>query len=114
MVATKVLSPTWTDLSSTANVSSPEWYRPRVNRHIGLVCAGDVRPPSAHALGRDSWLYFSGQLISRVGGSFALFALPLLVFKLTHSPTSLAVMAAGRAHAPRPRCPSQPTPERYG
>ena len=42
-------------------------------------------------LGRDFWLYFSGQLISQVGSSFTLFALPLLVFKLTHSATNLAL-----------------------
>jgi predicted MFS family arabinose efflux permease len=45
-------------------------------------------------LGRDFWLYFSGQLISQVGSSFTLFALPLLVFKLTHSATNLALTTA--------------------
>jgi len=51
-----------------------------------------VRPQ--HTLGRDFWLYFSGQLISQVGSSFTLFALPLLVFKLTHSATNLALTTA--------------------
>lgn len=46
------------------------------------------------SLGRDFWLYFSGQLISQVGSSFTLFALPLLVFKLTHSATNLAITTA--------------------
>jgi predicted MFS family arabinose efflux permease len=46
------------------------------------------------SLGRDFWLYFSGQLISQVGSSFTLFALPLLVFKLTHSATNLALTTA--------------------
>jgi predicted MFS family arabinose efflux permease len=45
-------------------------------------------------LGRDFWLYFSGQLISQVGSSFTLFALPLLVFKLTGSATNLALTTA--------------------
>jgi Transmembrane secretion effector len=45
-------------------------------------------------LGRDFWLYFSGQLVSQVGSSFTLFALPLLVFKLTHSATNLALTTA--------------------
>ena len=45
-------------------------------------------------LGRDFWLYFAGQLISQVGSSFTLFALPLLVFKLTHSATNLALTTA--------------------
>jgi Transmembrane secretion effector len=43
------------------------------------------------SLGRDFWLYFSGQLISQVGTSFTFFALPLLVFELTHSATNLAI-----------------------
>jgi hypothetical protein len=51
-----------------------------------------VRPQ--RTLGRDFWLYFSGQLISQVGSSFTLFALPLLVFKLTHSATNLALTTA--------------------
>jgi predicted MFS family arabinose efflux permease len=50
--------------------------------------------PGRHTLGRDFWLYFSGQLISQVGSSFTLFALPLLVFKLTHSATSLGLTTA--------------------
>jgi Transmembrane secretion effector len=45
-------------------------------------------------LGRDFWFYFGGQLISQVGSSFTLFALPLLVFKLTHSATNLALTTA--------------------
>lgn len=51
-------------------------------------------PPQRHTLGRDFWFYFSGQLISQVGSSFTLFALPLLVFKLTHSATSLGLTTA--------------------
>jgi predicted MFS family arabinose efflux permease len=47
-----------------------------------------------NTLGRDFWLYFGGQLISQVGSSFTLFALPLLVFKLTHSATNLALTTA--------------------
>ena len=46
------------------------------------------------ALGRDFWLYFSGQAVSQLGGSFTLFAMPLLVFRLTHSATSLALTTA--------------------
>src|ERR1700678_901654 len=42
-------------------------------------------------LGRDFWLYFSGQAVSQLGASFTTFALPLLVFKLTHSATNLAL-----------------------
>jgi MFS family permease len=46
------------------------------------------------SLGRDFWLYFGGQLTSQVGSSFTLFALPLIVFKLTHSATNLALTTA--------------------
>lgn len=55
-----------------------------------------MTPPARRrrTLGRDFWLYFSGQLISQVGSSFTLFALPLLVFKLTHSATNLALTTA--------------------
>ncbi len=42
-------------------------------------------------LGRDFWIYFAGQTLSELGGSFTLFALPLLVYKLTHSATNLAI-----------------------
>jgi Na+/melibiose symporter-like transporter len=45
-------------------------------------------------LGRDFWFYFSGQAVSQLGGSFTNFALPLLVFKLTHSATNLALTTA--------------------
>jgi Transmembrane secretion effector len=53
------------------------------------------RPPArAHRLGRDFWLYFTGQGISQLGSSFTTFALPLLVFRLTRSATSLAISTA--------------------
>ncbi|HET9125855.1 MAG TPA: MFS transporter [Solirubrobacteraceae bacterium] len=49
------------------------------------------RPPGARGLGRDFWVYFAGQTLSQLGGSFTLFALPLLVYRLTHSATNLAL-----------------------
>lgn len=42
-------------------------------------------------LGRDFWLYFGGQVGSQLGSKFTLFALPLVVYKLTGSPTNLAL-----------------------
>lgn len=45
-------------------------------------------------LGRDFWIYFTGQTTSQVGSSFTNFVLPLLVFKLTGSPTNLALTTA--------------------
>ena len=44
--------------------------------------------------GRDFRLYFASQVVSQVGTSFTQFALPLLVFKLTGSPTNLAITTA--------------------
>lgn len=42
----------------------------------------------------DFWLYFGGQLISTIGSAFTYFALPLLVYKLSGSPTDLALTMA--------------------
>lgn len=42
----------------------------------------------------DFWLFFVGQTASNLGTSFTLFALPLLVFKLTRSPVNLAITTA--------------------
>jgi hypothetical protein len=44
--------------------------------------------------GRDFRLYFFSQVVSQLGTSFTQFALPLLVFKLTGSPTNLALTTA--------------------
>jgi MFS family permease len=45
-------------------------------------------------MGRDFRLYFTSQVVSQLGTSFTQFALPLLVFKLTGSPTNLALTTA--------------------
>jgi MFS family permease len=45
-------------------------------------------------LSGDFGLFWAGQTISNLGSSFTLFALPLLVFKLTGSPLNLGVTAA--------------------
>src|SRR5215470_6452342 len=42
----------------------------------------------------DFWTFFVGQAASNLGTSFTLFALPLLVFKLTGSPLNLAIATA--------------------
>jgi MFS family permease len=42
----------------------------------------------------DFWTFFVGQTSSNLGTSFTLFALPLLVFKLTGSPLNLAITTA--------------------
>ncbi len=40
---------------------------------------------------RDFWLFFGGETISNLGSSFTLFALPLLVYRLTDSALNLAL-----------------------
>lgn len=42
----------------------------------------------------DFWTFFVGQTASNLGTSFTLFALPLLVYKLTRSPLNLAITTA--------------------
>jgi MFS family permease len=77
----------------------PDLQRQGFAAHDGLygVRMGSPPPTSDAAAGgrarpgRDFWLYFSGQAVSQLGGSFTTFALPLLVFKLTHSATNLAL-----------------------
>jgi MFS family permease len=56
---------------------------------------------TAEETGRRSWLlsgdfgrFWLGQTISNLGSSFTLFALPLLVFKLTGSPINLGITTA--------------------
>lgn len=48
----------------------------------------------ATGLGRDFWIYFTGQGVSQLGSSFTAFALPLLVYELTRSATNLALTMA--------------------
>src|SRR5215469_7742140 len=42
----------------------------------------------------DFWKYWTGQTISNLGSSITLFALPLLVYKLTGSAVNLGISAA--------------------
>jgi MFS family permease len=43
---------------------------------------------------QDFWKFLTGQTISVLGSAFSGFALPLLIFQLTHSPLSLAIATA--------------------
>ncbi len=43
---------------------------------------------------RDFWLFFVGETISNLGSSFTLFAMPLLVYRLTHSSLNLGLSTA--------------------
>jgi MFS family permease len=47
--------------------------------------------PDRRGLGRDFSIYFSAQVASQFGSSFTLFALPLVVYRLTGSATNLAL-----------------------
>ena len=54
----------------------------------------DPASTRVRGLGGDFWRFWVGQTISNLGSSFTLFALPLLVFKLTGSPLSLGLIMA--------------------
>src|SRR2546426_10991670 len=48
----------------------------------------------ASRLNSDFWKYWTGQTISNLGSSITLFALPLLVYKLTGSAINLGITTA--------------------
>jgi MFS family permease len=50
--------------------------------------------PAKHRLSADFWKFWSGQTISNLGSSITLFALPLLVYKLTGSALNLGISTA--------------------
>lgn len=47
-----------------------------------------------HKPSSDFWKFWLGQTISNLGSSFTIFALPLLVFNITHSAFDLAIVSA--------------------
>jgi predicted MFS family arabinose efflux permease len=47
-----------------------------------------------HKLSLDFWKFWSGQTISNLGSSFTQWAVPLLVYKLTHSAVNLGIATA--------------------
>jgi MFS family permease len=51
-------------------------------------------PQSTSRLNSDFWKYWTGQTISNLGSSVTLFALPLLVYKITGSALNLGITAA--------------------
>ncbi len=54
----------------------------------------DPAAASERGLGGDFWKFWAGQTASNLGGSFTLFALPLLVYQLTGSALSLGLATA--------------------
>jgi MFS family permease len=59
-----------------------------------LQGASSATPAPKHRLSRDFWTFWTGQTVSNLGTSFTLFALPLLVYKLTGSAVNLAITTA--------------------
>lgn len=56
--------------------------------------ANSTNSKQAGRLNTDFWKYWTGQTISNLGSSITLFALPLLVFKLTGSALNLGITTA--------------------
>jgi MFS family permease len=54
----------------------------------------DGMPSASGRLSGEFWKFWTGQTISNLGTSFTLFALPLLVYKLTGSALNLAITTA--------------------
>lgn len=59
-----------------------------------MSASATVAPTPKQRLGRDFWVFFTGQTLSNLGTSFTNFALPLIVFKLTGSALNLAITSA--------------------
>src|SRR5213082_1673228 len=59
-----------------------------------LQGTSSATPAPKHRLSRDFWTFWTGQTISNLGSSITLFALPLLVYKLTGSALNLGISAA--------------------
>ena len=59
-----------------------------------MTSASMSASPRKQRLGPDFWKFWTGQTISNLGSSITLFALPLIVFNLTHSALNLGISAA--------------------
>jgi predicted branched-subunit amino acid permease len=59
--------------------------------HHATLAPPTRRDHPRHQRARDFWLFLGGETISNLGTSFTLFALPLLVFRLTGSALNLAL-----------------------
>lgn len=53
-----------------------------------------IETGKSRGLSLDFWKFWTGQVISVLGTSFSTFAVPLLIFKLTHSAVNLALTMA--------------------
>jgi MFS family permease len=61
-----------------------------VVEHERLEC----NVPPADRMSRDFWKFWIGQTVSNLGSSFTQWAVPLLVFRLTHSAVNLGIATA--------------------
>jgi MFS family permease len=59
-----------------------------------MAFSANAAPAAKQRLGRDFWVFFTGQTLSNLGTSFTNFALPLIVYKLTGSALNLAITSA--------------------
>ena len=59
-----------------------------------MATNGNGTAVPARKLNSDFWKYWTGQTISNLGSSVTLFALPLLVYKLTGSAINLGITTA--------------------
>ena len=59
-----------------------------------MATSGTNQATSTRKLSSDFWTFWTGQTISNLGSSITLFALPLLVYKLTGSALNLGIAEA--------------------
>jgi MFS family permease len=59
-----------------------------------MATGNQSAPQSTSRLNSDFWKYWTGQTISNLGSSITLFALPLLVYKITGSALNLGITTA--------------------
>jgi MFS family permease len=65
----------------------------RLDSHAVLVVPAD-REAGKRGLSPDFWKFWAGQTVSNLGSSFTQWAVPLLVFQLTHSAVKLGIASA--------------------
>jgi MFS family permease len=69
------------------------WFKAGIKEAAMLFHRPKAAAP-ARKLSADFWKFWTGQTISNLGSSFTMFALPLLVYKLTGSALNLGVASA--------------------
>src|SRR5207302_6870886 len=80
----------WT-LCNCRNATSPTGTKVR---STAMQMNTQAAQTPAKKLNSDFWKYWTGQTISNLGSSVTLFALPLLVYQMTHSAINLGISGA--------------------